>query len=150
MKKHILILCVYLLSNISNACVCVERCTKEKDIEITDVILTAKVLSKEIFSKNDHEITGLRQTYLKYKVKIIAVQKGKITSKILTIATSQGDCGYNFEKGKTYIIYAGYHKENKRDKFLYTSICTRTSQFFLHEFNKLTTYCKYKGAIANS
>src|SRR5262249_2290296 len=34
-----------------------------------------------------------------------------------------GDCGYVFNVGETYLIYA---KRDKSDKRLYTSVCTRT------------------------
>lgn len=145
MKKYLVIICCLLINNEILACVCVERSTLAKDIRKTDAIITGEILSKEIFTKEDHKITGLNMTYIKYNLKVIAIHKGRIINKILTIATSQGDCGYDFEKGKTYIIYAGYHKENSQDKFLYTGICTRTEKYSLKAFNKISQYCKQKG-----
>lgn len=119
--------------------------TKENEIKKTDVIITAKVLSVESFSDKDRQITGLMSSHNKCKVKIIAVHKGKIVDKFLTIATTQSDCGYTFEIGKTYIIYGYHHKENTKDKYIYTGSCTRTSKFSAEEFNRITKYCKLKG-----
>ena len=114
-------------------------------IKKTDVIMKGKIISKDSFSKDDHNITGLRMSYVKYTVVVSEIIKGKMKSKKIIIATAPGgagDCGYLFEVGKTYMIFAGKHTENKKDKFLYTSICTKTSKFNKTEFNKIKEYCR--------
>lgn len=52
------------------------------------------------------------------------VWKGKV-SQIMTIITGNGngDCGYSFEKGKSYLVDA-----DKNNKQIYTNICTKTER----------------------
>jgi len=148
MKNYVIILCLFFFANFCCACVCSDTGTKEQTIQKTDAILKGKIISKEIFSKDDHKRTGLRVPYVKYTVVILETIKGKLKTKSLIIATAPGgggDCGYMFEIGKTYLIYALKHRGNKNDKFLYTSICTRTDKFNALEFNKVKIYCKHKG-----
>lgn len=51
--------------------------------------------------------------------------KGNL-AKTFTITTklNQGNCGYEFVKGKTYLIYAN----GEDNKTLSTNICTRTAE----------------------
>ena len=145
MKKALAFI-IFFITNITLACVCADMGTKEAEIKKTDVIITGKILSKELFSKKDHEITGLQSSKIKYKLKVVTVHKGRIKSKILTIVSSNGGCGYDFVKGEAYIIYAYYHKEEKKDKFLYTGACTLTQKFTVREYKNLINYCKQKGS----
>jgi hypothetical protein len=148
MKNYIIIICLVFFGNFCNACVCSETASREKTIQSTDVIIIGKVISKESFSKEDYKISGLRMNYVKYRVIVSQTLKGKVTSKILIIATTPGgagDCGYNFQIGKTFLIYLDKRDDNKKDKFLYTSICTRTNIFQKREFDEVKKYCKHKG-----
>ena len=117
----------------------------QKSILKTDVIVKGTIISKAMFSKDDHKITGLRMRYIKYTIAISEVIKGKIKFKKIIIASSSADCGYRFDIGKTYLVYADKHKENKNDTFLYTSICMRTNKFNAIEYKKVKKYCKLKG-----
>jgi hypothetical protein len=44
---------------------------------------------------------------------------------VITVWTSADDCGYNFQKGETYLVYADNDEETDR---IDTSICTRTKR----------------------
>jgi hypothetical protein len=59
----------------------------------------------------------------KVKIRVKDRWKGK-SSKIITISTSAvgAMCGYNFVKGKSYLIYADSDESNA----LWVSICSRT------------------------
>jgi len=46
-----------------------------------------------------------------------------LVGKLLTVWTDGGDCGYNFQKGETYLVYAEDDEETGQ---LSTSICHRT------------------------
>ncbi len=65
---------------------------------------------------------GYRQRRL--KIEASKTWKG-ITSKNVFVTTGfgQGDCGFPFVKGKTYVVYASRFKENKQ---LHTNVCMRT------------------------
>ena len=48
-----------------------------------------------------------------------------LAGKLLTVWTDGGDCGYNFQKGETYLVYAEDDEETGQ---LATSICHRTTR----------------------
>jgi hypothetical protein len=45
---------------------------------------------------------------------------------VLYTANDSAACGYNFEKGKSYLVYAHSQKRGE-EKVLGTNICTRTA-----------------------
>jgi hypothetical protein len=60
--------------------------------------------------------------------------KGKLLRRQIAVITGvgHGDCGFRFAVGKEYIIYATWRTQFLNDeptvrKFLYTDICTRTT-----------------------
>ena len=72
------------------------------------------------------------------------MHKGKVKNKILTILTGPargGDCGYRFEIGSSYTIFTYTHpviiNGKTVNKFLTTSICTRTQKFEEKEYNEI-------------
>lgn len=75
----------------------------------TNVVVTGKVLSKTTFSKSEARLHHYFARNVKYKIEVTKIHKGKIKKGIITIATGPalgGDCGFFFEIGKTYTIYA--------------------------------------------
>lgn len=48
-----------------------------------------------------------------------------LSGKLVTVWTDSGDCGYNFQKGETYLVYADDDEETGQ---LATSICHRTTR----------------------
>ena len=70
---------------------------------------------------------GYRRTddfYLEYQFQVSRIWKGEV-SETLTVRTFPpgGLCGYEFEAGKAYLVFAGRY-----DGVLSTSICTRTQE----------------------
>lgn len=49
----------------------------------------------------------------------------ELTGKVLTVWTDSGDCGFNFQTGETYLVYADNDEETGQ---LATSVCHRTSR----------------------
>jgi hypothetical protein len=124
----------------------------EKALDVADIVVTGKVLSKESLSKKDGQLSGYLLAQVKYKVLVVTIHKGKVKKEILTIITGPatgGDCGYSFQIGKTYTIYAYYYpviiKGKEVNKFITTSICTRTDKYNKTTFDKINKYCKLKG-----
>ena len=124
-----------------------------KAIDSADMVITGKVLSRDRFTKKDGMLTEYISTNVKYKILVIKKHKGKTINNIQTIVTGPndgGDCGYPFELGKTYTIYAHIYpvivKGKKVNQFFQTSICTRTNQFSKSEMTRIDKYCKNKGS----
>jgi hypothetical protein len=57
------------------------------------------------------------------RVKVKTVIRGDDDEEYLTIWTPFGDCGFDFQKGETYLIYADFDEETA---IMETGICTRT------------------------
>ena len=151
MKKYILLTFI-LISNFSFACSCAELLPMKKAIQQADVVFTGKILSKESLTAKDGELSDYLKTQVNYKVLVTTMHKGKVKNKILTVLTgpaSGGDCGYGFKIGSSYTIFTYTHpviiKGKTVNKFLTTSICTRTQKFEKTEYNKIVKYCKSKG-----
>jgi|JI6StandDraft_1071083.scaffolds.fasta_scaffold411231_1 hypothetical protein len=147
------ILLIFLLfSNLSIACSCSDVPPMEKALDQADVVVTGKVLSRESLSKKDGPLSDYLSSQVKYKILITTIHKGKVKKGILTILTGPsagGDCGYLFIIGNTYTIYAYYHpnivKEKEINKFITTSVCTRTDKYKKNTVAKIDKYCKSKG-----
>lgn len=143
MKHFIIVLYFVLFSNFSNACDCIETISLESEIAKADVIISGKIISREFFTKKNDKVPNNIYSQVKYKILVKAILKGKSKNKILTILTGRNggsDFGYQFQLGKNYIIYA-----NRENKFLVTSICTKTDIFSENVFDVIRKYCKQKG-----
>lgn len=82
----------------------------------SSAVFSAKVLSVSETSQGENK---------KVKLRLTKTWKGKLSKSItITTAMDSAMCGYNFEAGKTYLIYA----YGKNSKSLSTNICSRTSE----------------------
>lgn len=143
MKKFLIItsfLVLMFYAEKTYACSCLapdpDKSTEQQVAEWyqkSDAVLTAKVLSvstdKKTFKKN-------------VKLLLIKSWKGKF-AKTVTITTnsSSAACGFNFETGKKYIIYA-YRDSSKK---LSTNLCTRTAEINLNNDSSILDKLKKKG-----
>jgi len=109
--------------------------------------LVGKVVGQKPFSVYDTFFNAKVELMI-YQIEVITLYKGK--TKVLQLdvysGTGDDDCGYNFSVGSEYIIYADYKiqyygKGPKVNKFLYTTICTRTK---LRDENELNEIQKWK------
>jgi len=110
------------------ACSCIKP---DPSKTLTQQVSEAYKNSKAVFSAN---VLSLKEDSekgeIRVKLRLIKPWKGKL-GKTLTLVTGLGggDCGYFFEVGKTYLIYA-YRDEDKR---LTTNICSRTAGIVLNQ-----------------
>ena len=127
MRKILVVASVLFLLFLSSAensfaCSCV---SEDKRSSLNQRVREAYKNSTAVFSAKILIITEQPEAgNVKVKIRLVKSWKGKIF-KTLTITTGLGggDCGYHFEAGKVYLIYA-YQDENNK---LNTNICTRTT-----------------------
>ena len=85
----------------------------------------ARVQSQAVFVGEVLEVVSSPESYVvKVKFRVESSWKGMVaTELLLTTGRGGGDCGYRFEVGKKYLVYA--YGSDERD--LLTNICQRTA-----------------------
>jgi hypothetical protein len=107
-----------LLSHPAEACSCIPPKSPTQSLKEADAVFLGKVI--EIATQRSPEGYGER------RIKMEASKSWKgISGKSFYVTTGvyDGDCGYPFVKGKTYLVYANMDKRRKR---LDINICSRT------------------------
>ena len=143
--KIFLLYVIVAMPEISQACSCTGKSTIRQAVKKADVVISAKVLKSSVLYLEDSLFGGLVKYEAEYTVLIREVYKGQSlrdTVKILTGLGSGDRCGYKFEVGEEYIIYAYYQgryspKDKVINKFLRTGLCTRTKRLEDKEIRKL-------------
>lgn len=135
MRQIILIFLLIISYQNISACTC-DYPDVNSAMKYNDAIFLGKVISIEKIEKpvlwtvNDTVIIPFQN------VKLIQqkIYKGRFQTDTITIQTENGTgmCGFPFQIGEQYIIYANWTtynivKENRKSQYLYTSICTRTT-----------------------
>lgn len=133
----ILFLLLFFAAENSYACSCVylSNLTLKQEVE------AAFTNSVAVFSAEVLEINEKPNVYnVSVKFKVNKSWKGIKTKEIvLTTGRGGGDCGYRFEVGKKYLVYA-YGKTNE----LGTGICSRTAFVEGNKDIKILTNLKKK------
>lgn len=103
------------------ACTCLVS-SKPLRTEVTQ----ARNDSRALFSGKVLQITEDPQTFLlTVKLKVERVWKGSMPAEaIIETGRGGGDCGYGFEVGERYLVYASGSNESK----MQTNICQRTAR----------------------
>jgi hypothetical protein len=169
--KLILTTIVLGLHVYSYACKCGGPGTVEESYKSTDLIVYGRVITKDtvVLSetiKNEdvkkikdglkddkQKLQQFEMTYVvKVELEIIENFKGEIHQKTVVIYTPllSATCGFRFEKGKDYIIYASkrnfltflFQKENENKRFenentFWTTHCMRTTEYVKLEADEL-------------
>jgi len=88
------------------------------------LVKTAHKKSQAVFVGRVMDVVSHSELSVIVKIRVERSWKGNLPSEV-TLATGQGggDCGYKFEIGQSYLIYA-YGPDEKR---LSTNICQRTA-----------------------
>ena len=128
------------------ACSCAPPPSVKESFKSTNAVFTGTVLKVEdnlIPSPDDPSVSYASSQTITIKIDISYKTADGIStsSKIIKIktASSSESCGYYFEKGKKYIVYAYRDKE---DGTLWTNICTRTKQYKQEEADELAKLSK--------
>ena len=134
MKKTVLLILFFIFSITKTfSCSCIETNESlskkvKRAFSQSDLIISGKVVEILIVNKAKMKFSA---DPIIYKFEIIKVIKGKITKKIIEIAseTMEMSCGYNFELGKSYLVYARkstHFSKMTNNKFDFvTSLCDR-------------------------
>ena len=116
---------IWALSSRSEACSCVqaappcEAFTSAHTVFIGRVV-TVTNIDRHMVAGNESFVTWGRRT----QFVVERVYKGSESKTVeLETGSGGGDCGYGFQKGKSYLVYAYV---GTRTKKLETNICTRT------------------------
>ncbi|MBO9703144.1 MAG: TonB family protein [Sporocytophaga sp.] len=159
MRTAVKALCILILSIVSSeilACNCVETNTVKDEIKNSDAILVGRIIERDPVELYD-SIPAL-----KFKLVVDAFYKGQLTNDTVLIFTGANSvaCGYEFEKGFKYIIYANNHKvkelNKKQENFapkniFYTTNCSRTRLHDMTEIKEIEKHLqnlKYKSEEA--
>ncbi len=143
-------LILFLMSFYSFACTCIGKLTLKESFKQSDVIFWGKVKSKKLISIKNPEVS-FTVNYYKVSFEVKEIFKGKVKEDIITILTGigGGDCGYHFQIGKDYVVYARHEKVYNQTihrgsvaKFLFTNICTRTTYKTEEEIKKIKAFKK--------
>lgn len=99
----------------ARACSCAQAPPPAEAFLQADAVLLGKVTSIQ---------EGPGPRYITAKIRVIQAWKGQkgFTAKILTTSDRGAMCGFNFQSGKTYLIYAYKNPEGQ----LETNNCTRS------------------------
>jgi hypothetical protein len=155
---------LFLLVGRSYACKCDGTGTVKSSLNMSDVVVSGQVLTRELVSysqtlnpdsvssiksrlkNNKQKLQFFEMNYIfKIELEITEKYKGVIIRDTLTIYTAMNSasCGYKFEVGKSYIVYASKksylnsmvldkldrNKNLERENTYWTNICTRTFEY---------------------
>jgi hypothetical protein len=148
------------------ACSCEGEATVPSSVKYSDVVFNGQVISRTLTTNYDSlgiVVTGdTSKMYFKWRdspiavvrIKVDKMYKGHLVSDTLTILTPPSDaaCGYNFQVGQKYIVYATIFDEMlmtdklKRrtfdNKTFWTHQCARTRNWNITEENEIIKVTK--------
>lgn len=144
---------VMLLSFQLKSCSCLGIPSMKHSLKKSDVAVIGTVSNIEkvkILDEGYLEITGdsiFSSSYHKVEIAIEVMLKGgrkKQKSIYIWTGLGNGDCGFPFEKGMKYLIFAGKEKMGCLGKQLSTNICTITSLYSEELLQELLAFRKYR------
>lgn len=152
MKKKVYILCILVLLGFYHnilACSCAgNESSVKRAIKESNVVLLGKIIEKRPFSIYD-SVFKTPFNMVVYKLEVKLSFKGKINAQVIDIYTGTGDddCGFNFSLGTEYLVYgyfrtSYYGRKKTTDKYIYTSVCSRTKITNESELNEIRKYRK--------
>ena len=105
----------------SYACDCVKPPSVEDELERSQAVFSGKVL----------EVNEMNKGYMKKRVLLEVVETWKGVSEsqvIITTGSGGGDCGYDFQVGEEYLVYANPSSMYGEQEELVSIICDRTTE----------------------
>lgn len=137
MKNTFLLLLIFLFSITKTfACSCgkTKGALSQKVEEAytkSDLIISGKVIEIEIVNKTIMKSTA---DPIIYKFEITKIIKGKIEKQVIEIVSEESEisCGYEFEFGKSYLVYARkstcFSSQTNNEFDFVTSLCDRNQK----------------------
>jgi Tissue inhibitor of metalloproteinase len=156
MKKAYLIIFIFSLAITKTfACSCIgtnESLSKkvQKSFNQSDLILIGKVIDKELIFNEEYQSSA---DPVIYKFEVTKIIKGKLKKEIIEIASERSEisCGYEFEIGKSYLVYAlrssHFSSITKNEFDLVTSLCSRNQKLSKVKKEELRKLKKLAGGI---
>ena len=107
----------------AHACSCADSGPPCQAFWKTDAVFSATVISKSVVTVETGNESFPREQQIAVKLLVEDTFRGSLGGNDVEIVTGMGggDCGYNFEKGRKYLIYASEYRGR-----LYAGICSRT------------------------
>lgn len=116
MRFFIWVLAMLAVAPAVVACECTPPPPPKKAAAKSDAVLSGKVIA----------LDAMNGRWAKVTVEVAASYKGDAMKSTVLYTSKDGDaCGYPFEAGKSYLIYAEL-ADNEGEKVLRTTLCTRT------------------------
>lgn len=148
-------LLVILGSNKIYPCSCIGENSVKQEIKGSDAVLSGVVVNVDTIKIYFQE--GNANFFrLKVDIQVISIFKGRLNSDIISVYSGigDGDCGYSFQLGKEYLIYADFKTRhfnfsNSVQKLLYTDICKRTCALNNDELKEISRYRKPREPVKN-
>jgi len=135
-----LLLAFLILPDEAAACRCLPPPPPAEAVAKADAVFLGTVLAFEEIAERGHRLA---------QIEVIKIWKGKPNeADSITTALSEASCGYDFEAGETYLIYA--HKDEGGE--LYTHLCTNTrpESRAQNDLNYLRSFSEFPLAIGNT
>ena len=111
------------IPSIVYACSCAEPVTVEVEFNRSEAVFTGRVLEV----REQKNLKGAMTKAALFEVS--RIWKGGPESQIIVhTGSGGGDCGYHFEEGKEYIVYAHPSTMYGNKELLVTIICNRTNE----------------------
>lgn len=144
MRNSIYIIIALLLTTLNSfGCSCFGTETVKQAFRESDVVIYGEVVSKgkHNLSKELHYGDTIEWFTNEVTIKVTTNLKSG-GAEFVTIYTGMGDgdCGFNFQIGKSYLVYANNETQDG-EELLRTNICTRTAEV-TSDFDELTTLKK--------
>jgi hypothetical protein len=161
-KKIVLTIFLFIVWSINSfACDCEGEGTAAVSVKYADVVFSGQVISKTLTRNYDSlgivltgDTSNMQLNWREFptavvKIKVDKVYKGQMVSDTLTILTppNGASCGYRFQVGENYIVYATIVDEMlmtdrlKRRTFdnatFWTHQCSRTQNWNITEENEI-------------
>jgi hypothetical protein len=114
----------------SHACSCFGKETIKQAYRTSDVVVSGEVVSIRKYNVIQEVFNGDTIEWYRKEVTIKVAnnfKNGNSEHIVVYTGLGGGDCGFNFEIGKSYLLYANKGTEDGVER-LRTNICTRTSE----------------------
>ena len=115
------------------SCSCIGDNSVKQEIKNSNEVFLGEVVNIDTIKLHFHE-GNIYFFRLKVDIRVISIFKGRLNSGFISVYSGigDGDCGYSFQLGKEYLIYADFKTRhfnfsNSVQKFLYTDKIGRAS-----------------------